>query len=81
MDRDPLDAVLKFRAKKRRDAGLKKLVCFDELKRGGIHAVAQASRFWAVVENVSEVRIASLAEHFVSLHPVTVISLGFDIFC
>ena len=59
---------------------MEKLVRFDELKRGGIHAVAQASWFGAVVENVSEVRIASLAKHFVSLHPVTVISLGLDIF-
>src|SRR5262249_43513181 len=73
-------SVYRFRASTRRDVGgSRKLVRFDELKRGGIHAVAQASRFRAVVENVSEVRVASLAQHFNSLHSVTVIFLGMNI--
>jgi hypothetical protein len=75
---DPEHSVLNFVQKTRRNTG-RRLIRLYKLKRGGIHAVAQASRFWAVVENVSEVRVASLAEHFVSLHSVTVISLADDI--
>ena len=44
-----------------RSEGQRDLCRFDEAQRGRVHAVAEASRLWAVVEDVAEVGVAFCA--------------------
>ena len=52
----------------------------DEGERGGIYAVSQAGRLWAVFEDVSEVATAAVAMHFGPLHSVTGIDGAAEVF-
>src|SRR5260370_3257454 len=49
-----------------------------EIQHGGVHAIAQASWFGAVFENVAQVRAALAADHFDATHSVARVGLGGD---
>ena len=57
----------------------RELFRFNELQGCGIHAVAKPGRFGTVVEHVAEMRVASLAQHFVSIHAEAVVAFGSDV--
>src|SRR5581483_2954048 len=55
------------------------LVFLDELERCRVHAVTQAGRARAVVEDVAEVRGAAAAQHFLAHHAVAGVAPYLDV--
>src|SRR4029077_2340546 len=51
----------------------------DEFERGRIHAVTLAGGFWAVVEDVTQVRFATCALHLRAPHSMSRVGLSGDV--
>src|SRR4051794_36875218 len=58
---------------------LRSFVLLDELERRRVHAVAQACRARAIIEDVAEMRGAAAAQHFVAHHAVARVALRLDV--